>query len=1021
MKVETQIPYYRPTGAGMLRASVQAAGAASPPWPGIEAERWCEWLAAIWANRSTAEAVWMASPALAESVGAVLAGRAVSAVRMRRMTVALARYLVRMEGRATPFGTFAGVTALQFGARAQAEWTDGHRVRVRPDALWLADVIAQLESCSALRARLPVTTNDATTVRGGRLVVSVPPHASADRPEGEVSILLVPVVRTIMSTARSPVRAGDVVDKVAAQYPGAPAAAVTALVGELMTHGVLISSLRPPSTTVDTLGHLVDRLAEVDATAVPEVASLARELCLLRAQLNGVDGSDLGAQAASRRGIATRMRALAGTVRQPFTVDLRLGATMVLPQEVAGEAAAAAEALVKLSPAPAGSAAWREYHGRFLDRYGPGTPVPVDQLVDGTVGLGFPRHFSEGQDEVREFSPRDQALLALAQRAALDGEMEVALDDERLDTLSVPGERRPVAPADLWADVRASTVAALDAGDFTLGVCGFGRFAAGTGRFLDLLDAPDRRRVHAAYATSSTGVDGALAAQLSFPPRHVGQESVQRVEPVLPQVIRLAEHGGSADGRIALQDLAVTADQKRLYVVSLSRGRVVVPVLAHAGARHTMPPVARLLLEIPRADQPQLTSFDWGAAACLPFLPRLRRGRSILAPARWRLTPADLPRSSAAGDWTAAWEAIRERRRLPMSIAVGSGDQQLRLDLHNVMHRDLLRTYLQSSGPTVVTEAPTGADHAWCGGRAHEIVVSLAANAPPAAAPAFLAGAGLPPPVPPSPRGGVAYAKLYGPSDVFDMLLTEHVPALLSRWVMPPQWWFIRYRSPRPHLRIRVHDPDAACAAGRVAAWADGLRQRGLISEFTFDTYHPETGRYGSATALTAAEALFAADTAAVTAQLGALAATDLHPQALTAASLVNLSAAMTGSHSAAMRWLMNHPQLAADLPLRDRGLRRQTLRLADDPSLHRTPGADAVAAAWATRTAAAHRYTARLTAETSRLTPDTVLTSLLHMHHNRALGCDPASEATTHKLARCVALTHAARHRTDQEDGPAC
>ncbi|MFD4948899.1 thiopeptide-type bacteriocin biosynthesis protein [Streptomyces sp. NPDC058409] len=132
----------------------------------------------------------------------------------------------------------------------------------------------------------------------------------------------------------------------------------------------------------------------------------------------------------------------------------------------------------------------------------------------------------------------------------------------------------------------------------------------------------------------------------------------------------------------------------------------------------------------------------------------------------------------------------------------------------------------------------------------------------------------------------------------------------------------IRLRSQttcQPHLRSRLHDPDTARAARRVAAWADGLRQRGFIGEITFDTYHPETGRYGSGAAMTAAEALFSADSAAVVARLRALSATDgLHRQALTAASVINLAAAMTGSASAGVRWLTDHPELTTNMPMRD-------------------------------------------------------------------------------------------------------
>lgn len=1020
MKAAERTPYYRQTGMAMLRASVHTDHAGAAPWPGLSPDtgdaQWCRWLTTVWADRPVAEAVSIASPVLAGQIDAVLAGRAAGGGQMRRMALALARYLARMRSRATPFGAFGGVSTARFGPLTSVWWREAHQTRTRADAVWLAHMIARLEAQAELRRRLSVQINDLAVVRGERLVVSWSAHAAVDRPSGEVSVRHLPVVQTIWELATSPIKVGALAGKIAAEHPGATVPALEALVGELMTRGVLISSLRPPSTAPDALAYLLDRLEEADAAGLPQTQALAGELRAIHARLREGDRAEPWPQGRGRRQTAARMRALCDAVDQPLTVDLRLGATVVLPQAVAREAAEAAGALIRLSPATTGSASWREYHGRFLGRYGPGTLVAVEQLVGPTTGLGFPRHFTRPGG--RELTPRDEALLAVAQQAALDGAGEVVLDDERLQVLGAGAGQRPVSPVDLWVDVRADTSAALDSGEFTLGVRGFGRLAASTGRFLDLLDEPDRQQLADLYAELPTSVEGALPVQLSFPPQQVRQENVQRVPPVLPDMITLAEYGEPAAGRIPLRDLAVTADPHRLYVVSLSLRQLVEPMLLHAGSRHTMPPLARLLLEIPRSAHSQVMSFDWGAASGLPFLPRLRFGRSILAPAQWHLRPADLPAPTARrGDWGAALDSVREQRRLPTSIAVGSGDQQLRLNLDEAMDRDLLRTHLDAAtGPVTLTETPTAADHGWFGGRAHEIVIPLAATAPPVPAPAFLTGSAPLSLAERDPGKGVVYVKLYGHPEVFDTLLTDHVPALLARWVTPPQWWFVRYRHPAPHLRLRLHDADRARAAGYVAAWADGLRQLGLIAEITFDAYQPETGRYGAGAAMTAAEALFAADSAAVLAQLTALSCSgDLHPQALTAASLADLAVAMTGSRPAGLRWLTDHPQLAGQAPIRDGDVRRQTLRIAGGQALDDLPGGPQIAVAWAARAQAAARYAACLTPATTRLTPGSVLTSLLHMHHIRAHGIDAEAEAMTHKLARAIALAWSARQSSEE------
>src|SRR5829696_1812347 len=82
-----------------------------------------------------------------------------------------------------------------------------------------------------------------------------------------------------------------------------------------------------------------------------------------------------------------------------------------------------------------------EYHGRFLDRYGPGAVVPVDQLVDPIAGLGYPCRYQDMGRAARPepLSGRDERLLALAQDAALNGARELVINDDALDALATDG------------------------------------------------------------------------------------------------------------------------------------------------------------------------------------------------------------------------------------------------------------------------------------------------------------------------------------------------------------------------------------------------------------------------------------------------------------------------------------------------------------------------------------------------------------------------------------------------------
>jgi thiopeptide-type bacteriocin biosynthesis protein len=432
-----------------------------------------------------------------------------------------------------------------------------------------------------------------------------------------------------------------------------------------------------------------------------------------------------------------------------------------------------------------------------------------------------------------------------------------------------------------------------------------------------------------------------------------------------------------------------------------------------------MPPLARLLAELPRARTAGLSPFAWGTARCLPFLPRVRYGRAILAPARWKLPAGTLPGPAApVAGWVAAFDKLRDRLGLPGHVYAGMGDRRLRLDLDEGMDLAIMRAHLDATPDPALPEAPSPADHGWIDGRAHEIVIPVATTAAAARQPRVLQTEGELPVIESRqavlPGSDVLYARLHAHPDVFDTILTSHLPRLLAAWEQRPRWWFVRYRDPGPHLRLRFRLADAeeyGPAASRLGGWAAALQQQGLACELSLDTYRPETARYGTGAALAAAEALFAADSAAALAELAVAAEPDA--AALTAVSLADLAAAMTGSWATGMRWLIEQARQDRG-PGSNRAVVRRAIALAGsgtDYQLAGLPAGQEVSTAWRARREAAAQYAGLLTPGNSHVQTDSVLWSLLHMHHNRVHGIRPGCEDRCRHAARAVALSWNARH----------
>ena len=1026
---------FRSVGAALMRA-IPHSGLDLPPWPDLtdpapeHVASWVDWLRQVWTDDAIGEALSHASPALALQVRTLCAAETPAVRETWRTVLSVARYLLRM-GRPTPFGLLAGVCPATFGEHPHVRWGTGHRAVARAGAEWLADVVAQLERCPALLAALPVVANSTMTVRGDRLIVPYQPHTSSrcETAAVEVSLRHTAPVRTAVGGARAPIRVKDLAAKLQAEFPGAAPTAVTAMLTELVARRALITSLHAPSTEPDALGHLLEQLEVADAPATASVADLVCALREIHARLESHDRAAAADVRAVREDVATRMRRLSQAGRQPLAVDLRLDATAVLPDQVAREVQRAAVTLTRLSAYPYGTPAWRSYHQRFYERYGIGSMVRLLDVIDSDSGIGFPDGYP-GMVTAQRRSPmshRDEVLLASAQSAALDGCDEIVVDESLLAALDLGPQRLRLPPhLELCVRVHAADHQALDRGEFTVEVVSVSRAAGAlTGRFLSVLEPGDRALLATGLADLPGGDADTVCAQVSFPPLDPAAAHVARAVQILPTVISLAEHRDPDESVLTVEDLAVACDGRRMYLAVPERGRRVEAVGMHAlNLRVHTPPLGRFLVELGRAQCAQVTAFDWGAAAHLPFLPRLRHGRTILAPARWRLEAAELPgRVEPWAGWDDALTAWRTRRRLPRLVHLAESDRRLPLDLDQAGHRVLLRTHLNTAPHAVLVEAPSPDSAGWCGGHPHEVVVPLHATEPPS-------WPSLPRPTrervigrdqgqtPGTSR--VLLAKLYGDIGRQDVLLAEHLPELLAQWDSPPEWWFLRFRDravldPDQHLRLRIAlpGPDAfGETAHKVSGWTDALHRSGLLREVQYVTSYPETGRWGSGPAMLAAVDVFGADSRALLVQLGLPVRPDRH--ALVAAHTAAIAVAFAGSVTAGMQWLIDHVPAAAPGPV-PRPVFEQAVRIADPhdgwAALRAAPGGAAIVDSWEPRSHALAGYRTHLPGPgTQGIDPDDVLGSLMHAHFIRAVGIDFDDEAVCLYLARAAALTWRAR-----------
>lgn len=947
----------------------------------------------VWSDPPFVTAVELASPSLTCRVQDVLTGRVVCVRDVRGTVESVLRYLLRAQSRATPFGLFAGIAPAEFGAKAILHTGYSEKAAARVDPGWLADMVTALHQRPPVRDHLRVVLANTAFVRDGRLVVGVRRQLHATDEPAEVSVRLTPVVELIASSARRPIGISDLIATVLCDVPSLPASALTAVIDLLIHQHVLITNLSPPSTCTDPVGHVLTTVANTRAMSDPASAAIVREL----------------------RPVRDRCQTTLDQGCPSLSVDLCANVRVTLPDAVAREAATAAAVLTRLTAYPHGKPVWVDYHHRFLERYGPGAAIPLPQLINPDAGLGFPAGYRGALLDEPASPPtkRDAGLLRLAQQAALEQRTELVLDAALLDELAADTPVRGPSHLELTARIQSPSLVALNSGYFTLAVVGVFR-AAGTtaGRFLDLLTETDRQRMIDAYTTLPTHHAHAVRVQLSCSPLYRDTENVARHPRVLPHLLAIDEHHPADEDLLAVDDLLVIGDTDGFAVWSRTRDQPVEPHLFSAVSLTTRAhPLLRFLCEITTARTAVPGPFSWGVAEHLPFLPGVRHHHTLLAPPRWTLTTRDV----SDADWDTALDRWRDTRMVPDTVCLGDGDQRLTLDLTEPAHRHLLRRHLRRHHRATLSAAPLADAFGWLEGRAHEVTVPLATTQPPLRA-RVLGTADHPDTLPAHLPGASPWLTcvLVSHPDRHTDLLATHLPDLLDDLPAPrPSWWYVPYRDPDHHLRLRLHVPDAdnrGVVMTRIGDWAQQLRRLGLISMLRFDTYWPELGRYGGPTAITSAETVFAADSAAALAQRVQTPARDL--AAITAASLLDLAIGLAGEATTGCQWLHGHRRPAHD-PRPDRALYTAALTLADPrtgrAALATRPGGEQILTRWEQRRTALAQYGTHLVAE-QILAPQQVLPSLLHLHCVRTLGIGAEDESRCLHLARAAARAYLAR-----------
>lgn len=865
-------------------------------------------LRSIAARPEVAESIVVASRSLAEE----LASWSQEPAEARQVSVerSLTRYLSRMCSRCTPFGLFAGVTPLTRGAEFGVALAprSAYRRKTRLDGGLALQVHHAVLARPELRRALAYRTNTSLYRSAGRLRYARA-KVGAERSYQLVEVFPDEHLDAVLACADRPVLATELIELLLARDPEIERDEAMEFIDTLIERQLLEPDCAPQVTGEESLGALRASLSG------PDGAAFAGALDETLAALAALDARGLGgATTADYDALCRPLAAVCALGEQKSHVQVELykpASEASLGDEVSAALLEGVKCLRQLSPR---SDVMADFVRRFTARYEQ-RRIPLLEALDEDVGIGFEERvdrgyapllaglaFREGRaGATAEPAPRRaHAWLARRLFAQPRGERELVLDESDLKAMAVPAEARTADAFHVFFSLAARSQEAVRSGDFRVHLmsCDGPSGVNLAGRFCHL-DEGFRRQVTAHLAAEAALQPDAVFAEIVHLPEGRMGNVIQRPALRPYEIPILGVGAADEEHRIPLQDLTVGIENGAVVLRSTRLGKRVVPRLTtghntRLGFLHY-----RFLASLALAERDAL-HFSWGPLESLPYLPRVRLGKVVLALARWSLEQADIAKieqamkglkrvaSAAAVERVQAevFRTVRALRHLhdwPRFIAVADGDNKLVVDLDNVLSVDSFAQLVKGRSLARIEEVWPAPEELVVrgleGAYRHECLASFVrvkaqerprstVSTPSPVARGF------------SPGTEWLYVKLFTGRPVADRVLVELAP-LLRGWLAEEprrRWHFVRYSDPEFHLRLRFKGERPALLGllGALERAIEPLVRAKAVWRTQLDTFEPELERYGGPRGLAVAEEIFHHDSDAVLTVLEELEVSDL-------------------------------------------------------------------------------------------------------------------------------------------------
>ena len=326
---------------------------------------------------------------------------------------------------------------------------------------------------------------------------------------------------------------------------------------------------------------------------------------------------------------------------------------------------------------------------------------------------------------------------------------------------------------------------------------------------------------------------------------------------------------------LELSDLYLRVLNNKIVLFSKKMRKQVIPFMTTAyNYRIDELPVISFLGDLQNQGNQNSLLWDWGLLREFNYLPRVTIEHNIvISPAQWNVKKS-LLHTGSFELFRVSLREICRKEAIPRRVFYGDADNLLLLDLHQDLYLKILYKDLKTKDDLLFQEHLNAAENRYVSDGDNnydsQLLFSYYRTKDPAAATADGQAYTVVPSLAYLPGEEWIYLKLYFNSfqaeETILHQLHDLLPLIRQEVQSLERWFFIRFTDPEPHLRLRFkigHPEDISTLIIHLNKAFKALVHSGLIHRIHYDSYQPETERYG-VQQLPSVEEIFSADAEAI-------------------------------------------------------------------------------------------------------------------------------------------------------------